>query len=70
MKWTHKILHCRRTFISLISIICLTILGLYLKSVDVATSIAAICIGLSASNAAQVSMVSKNQKVVAPTENP
>lgn len=44
-----KIFTCRRTVVALFSVVCLTFLG-YTKAVDVAASIAAIAMGLSAAN--------------------
>lgn len=45
-----KILDCRRSKLALIGMFLLTIIGLWNKA-DVATSIAAICIGVAGSNA-------------------
>ena len=66
MIWFAKIFHCRRTTTALAGIICLTILGIYNHSTEVATSIAAVCIGLAGANAGEKAMAAKNK----PKENP
>jgi len=48
-----RIKNCRRTFIAVLAILCLTLLGAYNNSVEVAGSIAAIAMALAASNAYQ-----------------
>lgn len=45
-------LYCRRTFISTLSIVCLTGLGLY-RGIDISMALATVAIGLAASNAAE-----------------
>ena len=45
-----KILACRRTFVSVLAIVCLTALGLY-KGMDTSMAIAGIAAALSGSNA-------------------
>jgi hypothetical protein len=59
-----KVLHCRRTVVSLFGLTCLTGLGIYLKSSEVATSIAAICLGVSVANAGQAALTAKKQEEV------
>jgi hypothetical protein len=46
------VLDCRRTFIAIFAINCLFLLGL-VKGQDVATSIAAVAMGLAAANAGE-----------------
>jgi hypothetical protein len=65
MSFIKKVLHCRRTVVSLTGLTCLTILGIYLKSTEVATSIAAICLGVSVANAGQ-GIFQKTSEGVAP----
>ena len=48
----NKILNCRRSSLALIGMLLLTILGIF-KQVDVASSIAAICMAVAVSNAYQ-----------------
>lgn len=55
-----NILVCRRTFIAVLSIVCLTALGL-LKDIDVAMSLASIAIGLAGSNAFEATAKSKSE---------
>lgn len=45
-------LYCRRTFIAILSIGCLTLISL-VKGFDVSMSLATVAIGLAASNAAE-----------------
>ncbi len=52
---------CRRTVVALVSIGCLTWIGLR-TATDVAAAIAAVAIGLAGSNAAQAAYTSKNVK--------
>lgn len=47
-----NILFCRRTFIAVLSIGCLTALGIY-KEHDVSMALASVAVGLAASNAAE-----------------
>jgi hypothetical protein len=63
MSFIEKVLHCRRTVVSLTGLFCLTGLGIYLKSTDVATSIAAICLGVSVANAGQAIGTAKKSVV-------
>ncbi len=53
---------CRRTYICTLSIACLTALGL-IKGLDVASSLAAVAIGLAGSNAVEGFMTKKSEKV-------
>lgn len=48
------LLHCRRTFIAVLSLACLTLICM-VKGVDVAGAIATISVALGASNAAEAS---------------
>lgn len=45
-----KILDCRRTFVSVLAIVCLTALGIH-KGIDTSMAIAGIAAALSGSNA-------------------
>ncbi len=47
-----NILLCRRTFIAVLSIGCLTALGIY-RDIDVSMALASVAVGLAASNAAE-----------------
>jgi uncharacterized membrane protein YjjB (DUF3815 family) len=69
MSWIKKILHCRRTFVSLTGVLCLTVLGIYNHSTEIATSIAAICIGLGAANASQAVGTKKFESQAQPQES-
>lgn len=56
-----KIFQCRRTFISFVGIISLTLLGLY-KGIDTSMAIAGICAALSGANGAEGAFRSKFSK--------
>lgn len=56
-----SLLLCRRTFVALFSVSCLTWIGLT-TTTDVAAAIAAVAIGLAGSNAAQRAYTARYSK--------
>lgn len=47
-----RVFECRRTFIALVAIVCLTFIG-YHKGIDVGMAIASVAVGLAGANAYQ-----------------
>lgn len=64
-----QLLYCRRTFIAIISIACLTALGM-VRGMDVAMALASVAIGLAASNAAENGMKNRGKFIGSTTEGP
>lgn len=55
-----KFMQCRRTFVGVVAIVCLTALGVAVNA-DVSMAIASVAIGIAGSNAAQGILARKEE---------